>query len=83
MVRGAIFNDIMVRQNIFQCFMVCKLKKFGKHCCRHMLYYFKNFNRKRSKTENIFVLQLAQNLFHLVFPPTFLQESFFQPIRTK
>jgi hypothetical protein len=27
MIRGSIFNDIMVRQNIFQCFMVRKLKK--------------------------------------------------------
>jgi hypothetical protein len=27
-----IFKDFLVRQNIFQCFMVHQLKKFGKHC---------------------------------------------------
>jgi hypothetical protein len=31
LVRGAMFNDIMVLQNTFQCFMVRKIKKFGKH----------------------------------------------------
>jgi hypothetical protein len=31
MARRAIFYNIMVRPNIFQCFMVLKLEKFGKH----------------------------------------------------
>jgi hypothetical protein len=34
MVRGTVFTDILVLQNIFQCFKVRKLKKFGKHCRR-------------------------------------------------
>ena len=34
MVRRTTFNDFVVRQNFFQCFMVRKLKKFGKHCIR-------------------------------------------------
>jgi hypothetical protein len=42
MVCGAIFNDIMVGQNIFQWFMVRKLKKFWKHCSR--AYFVKKFN---------------------------------------
>jgi hypothetical protein len=39
-----IFKDFVVRQNIFQCLIVLKLKKFGKHCIRViqlvLLFYF-------------------------------------------
>jgi hypothetical protein len=33
-VRGTIFNDFEVRQNISQYFMVRKVKMFGKQCSR-------------------------------------------------
>ncbi len=34
LVRRKNFMDYVVRQIFFQCFMVRKPKKFGKHCCR-------------------------------------------------
>ena len=36
LVRGTTFNNFAVRQIFFQCFMVHKPKKFGKHCSRKM-----------------------------------------------
>jgi hypothetical protein len=38
MVRGKFFINFLVRQIFFQCFLVRKLKKFGKHWVRGIAF---------------------------------------------